>query len=48
MVTYGSSFPDVTLEELEELAKEHGGDTSDLSIALAMYLLGFSTYKGFN
>ena len=39
---------DRVLEELEELAKEHGGDTSDLSIALAMYLLGFSTYKGFN
>ena len=39
---------DTVYEELENVAKNLGRGKDDLSIALAIYMLGFSTYEGFD
>ena len=45
----GVSIPhDTVYEELNEIAKGIGGNSDDISMAIAIYLLGFSTYKGFS
>lgn len=45
----GVTIPrDMVFEELQDIAKQAGGNTDDLSMAIAIYLLGFSTYKGFS
>lgn len=38
---------DTAYQELVTMAKKFGGDDMELSMAMAMYLLGFSTYIGF-
>ncbi|CAM3240325.1 Cytosine-specific DNA methyltransferase/Type II site-specific deoxyribonuclease [Streptococcus pluranimalium] len=44
----GSTIPqDTVFEELLLKANDMSGETNDLSLALAIYLLGFSTYSGF-
>ena len=44
----GVSVPkDTVYDELRESAKKAGGNTDDISMAIAVYLLGFSTYMGF-
>lgn len=35
-------------EELKGIAQRTGGTNDDISMAIAIYLLGFSTYKGFS
>ncbi len=45
----GVSVPEDTVyDELREIAKKAGGNTDDISMAIAVYLLGFSTYMGFS
>jgi hypothetical protein len=39
---------DTVLEELENIAKMVNADTKELSMAMAVYMLGFNTYKGFD
>ena len=39
---------DTVLEELRQLASQIEGTDSNLSMAMAIYLLGFSTYEGFS
>lgn len=39
---------DTVLEELRQLADQIEGADSNLSMAMAVYLLGFSTYGGFS
>lgn len=39
---------DTVIDELKALAKEQQIQPEDLSIAMATYMLGFSTYSGFN
>ena len=36
------------MEELQRLANQYQLADSDLSMAMAIYMLGFSTYKGFS
>lgn len=38
---------DTVLEELRGIAKNSGGETDDIAMAIAVYLLGFSSYLGF-
>lgn len=38
---------DTVMEELHEIAKQNHIDNNDLSVAFAIYMLGFSTYMGF-
>lgn len=45
----GSIIPhDTVIDELKVLATQQDIESEDLSIAMAAYILGFSTYKGFN
>ena len=44
----GSIVPhDTVTEELKTLAAEQNIDSEDLAIAMATYMLGFGSYKGF-
>lgn len=38
---------DTVIGEIKELAQQQNGDAEDLSIAMAVYMLGFSSYNGF-
>lgn len=38
---------DTVFEELQQKARETGISSNDLAIAMSIYMLGFSTYKGF-
>lgn len=38
---------DTVVQELQEIAELYGDQTNDLAMAMAVYMLGFSTYKGF-
>jgi hypothetical protein len=38
---------DTVIDELRELATNQNAGSEDLAIAMAVYMLGFSTYKGF-
>ena len=38
---------DTVIEEIRSLAKELNIESEDLSIAMAVYMLGFNDYKGF-
>lgn len=38
---------DTVLEELQKIAKEQNIESNDLAIAMAVYMLGFSSYSGF-
>ena len=39
---------DSVMSELRLVAKQMDNDNEDLAMALSVYLLGFSTYKGFS
>lgn len=39
---------DTVIDELKQLALEIGGETSEIAMALAVYMLGFRTYTGFS
>ncbi len=39
---------DTVIDELKVLAKRQNVKSEDLSIAMAVYMLGFETYNGFN
>lgn len=39
---------DTVIDELREIAKKQNSKSEDLAIAMATYMLGFSSYKGFN
>ena len=39
---------DTVYSEIKEIAKQNSDKSEDLSIAMAFYLLGFSTYSGFD
>ena len=44
----GSIVPhDALIDELKELAKEQNFESENLTIAMAAYMLGFGSYKGF-
>lgn len=44
-----NSIPnDTVYSEIKEIAKQYSDKSEDLSIAMAFYLLGFSTYSGFD
>lgn len=44
----GSIVPhDTVIEELREMASEQDVKSEDMAIAMAAYMLGFETYKGF-
>lgn len=44
----GSIVPhDTVIDELRELAAKQDIESEDLAIAMAAYLLGFGSYKGF-
>lgn len=38
---------DTVLEELQQMASKQAANSEDLAFAMATYMLGFSTYKGF-
>lgn len=38
---------DTVIEELREIAKRQAGKDDDLAVAMAVYMLGFGSYKGF-
>lgn len=38
---------DTVLKELQNIAKQIGNESEELPMAMAVYMLGFSTYKGF-
>lgn len=38
---------DTVIDELKEIAKKQGSETKDLAIVMAVYMLGFGSYKGF-
>lgn len=38
---------DTVIEELKELSKQYNFESEDLSIAMAVYMLGFGSYNGF-
>jgi hypothetical protein len=45
----GSIVPhDTVIDELRKLAEQQKIDDENLSVAMAVYMLGFGTYKGFN
>ena len=39
---------DTVIEEIKSLAKELNIESEDLSIAMAVYMLGFNSYDGFS
>ncbi len=39
---------DIVVDELREIAKESSIEGTDLAFAMAIYMLGFSSYEGFN
>lgn len=39
---------DTFIDELRELAEEQDIESEDLAIAMAAYMLGFGSYKGFH
>ena len=39
--------PDTVIDELRELAAKQDIESEDLAIAIAVYMLGFGSYKGF-
>lgn len=39
---------DTVIDELREIAKESSIEGTDLAFAMAIYMLGFSSYEGFN
>ena len=39
---------DTVIDELKTLAAEKNMESEDLAIAMAAYMLGFSSYLGFN
>ena len=39
---------DTVIDELREIAKESSIEGTDLAFAMAIYMLGFSSYAGFN
>lgn len=39
---------DTVIDELREIAKESSIEGTDLTFAMAIYILGFSSYAGFN
>lgn len=39
---------DTLIDELRELAEEQDIESEDLAIAMAAYMLGFGSYKGFS
>ncbi len=39
---------DTVIDELKELSKNYNFDSEDLSIAMAVYMLGFQSYLGFS
>ena len=39
---------DTVIQELEEIAEKQNFQSEDLSIAMAVYMLGFGSYNGFN
>ena len=39
---------DTVIEELKKVAEKAGKDNEELSMAMAVYMLGFSTYNGFS
>lgn len=44
----GSIVPhDTVIDELKALAKEQSIDDDNLAVAMAVYMLGFGSYKGF-
>ena len=44
-----SSVPnDTVIDELKILANEHNADSDEMAMAMAVYLLGFGSYSGFN
>ena len=44
----GSIVPhDTVIDELKELAKKQNIDDENLAVAMAVYMLGFGSYKGF-
>lgn len=38
---------DTVMDELRKIAKEQGGKSDDLALAMAVYMLGFTSYNGF-
>lgn len=45
----GSIVPrDTVIDELRAMASEQDLESDDLAIAMAAYMLGFGTYKGFS
>lgn len=38
---------DTVIDELRRIAESTGDESEDIAMAIAIYLLGFSTYKGF-
>ena len=44
----GSIVPhDTVIDELKEMASKQDMESEDLAIAMAAYMLGFGSYKGF-
>lgn len=44
----GSIVPhDTVIDELNKLAKKQNIDNANLAVAMAVYMLGFGSYKGF-
>jgi len=39
---------DTVIDELKAIANERNIESEDISIAMAIYMLGFSSYNGFN
>lgn len=39
---------DTVIDELKNLSKNYDFDSEDLSIAMAVYMLGFQSYLGFS
>lgn len=45
----GSIVPhDTVIDELKSLAKKQNIDDENLAVAMAVYMLGFGSYNGFN
>ena len=45
----GSIVPhDTVIDELKALAKKQNLDDENLAVAMAVYMLGFGSYNGFN
>ena len=39
---------DTVIDELRELASKQNIESDDLAVAMAVYMLGFGSYKGFS